>query len=510
MQASNKVILNTGILYAQLVIGMIMGFFTTRLVLNALGETNYGIYMLVAVVVGMLGILNSNMANTSMRYMAHSLGKNDIETTLKTFNTTLFLHFVIGITIILFMELGGWLMFNYALNIPDNKLYDAKVVFQFMVISTFVTIISVPYDAVMNSHENILALSIFDILGYLLKLGVAIYITCINNNLLILYGFLMLVVQVILRIIKQWYCKKKYEECKIMFRRYVDKVVMKSILSFTGWNLFGSISAMSVIQMKGILLNMFFGVSVNAADGISNTASSQVNLVSVNMTRAIKPQVIKSEGGGNRLRMLRITEISTKFSIFLFSLFAVPVFLEANFLFKIWLKEVPNYAVIFFQLSLLAMLIEKLSFQIINSIMAIGNIKVLTVAESIISVAVVPIAYFSFQYGYSPVAIFIILIILSFIKFFERLFLGRKIAGINNIMFIRNAILPILISVFISLTCVLIIRMFMSEGFIRTITVFASFCSTLALSFWMLGLNLNEKHTLKKLFKKFNMFFHKF
>lgn len=499
MKSANKVIFNTGVLYGQLIISMAIGLFTTRIVLDALGETNYGIYMLVAGVVGMLGVLNSNMSNTSMRYMAHSLGTGDRETSLKTFNTTLFLHFVIGIIVIMIMEIGGLLMFDYLLNIPDDKVFDAKVIFHFMVLTTFVTVIAVPYDAVMNSHENLLALALVDILGYVLKLGVAIYLTYRETHLLIFYGFLMLVVQVMQRVIKQWYSKIKYDECKIRFRRYVDKKLMRSILNFTGWNLFGSIGSTFVTQVRGIFLNMFFGVTLNTAEGIAKSATSQINKVSVSMTRAINPQLIKSEGGGDRKRMLRITVISTKFSIFLFALFAIPVILETNYLMQLWLKEVPEYAVVFTQIILIAMFIEKFTFSITDTIRAIGKIRNFQVAETSFRILNIPLGYLVFKMGYSPIAIYIISMIISILIFGNRLYFGKKIAGIIIPNYLKNAVKPVLFPLLIAGSLSFLVHFYMIESFTRFFLVTFAFMSLLTLTFWFWGLMDEERAKFKEI-----------
>lgn len=497
MNPANKVIFNTSILYVRLIIGMAIGLFATRLVLSALGETDYGIYALVAGVVGMLGILNASMANASMRFMAHSLGTGNEETIRKTFNTTLFLHFVIGIIVIVIMEIGGLLMFEYLLNIPGEKVFDAKIVFHFMVITTFITIISAPYDAVMNSHENILALSLADLLGNILKLGIAVYITYRMTNLLVVYGFLMLLTQIILRIIKQWYSKSKYKECKIDFRSYIDKELAKTILSFSGWNLFGSIAAMSVTQVKSIFLNMFFGVSINAADGISTTASSQVNMVSVSMTQALNPQLVKSEGSGDRQKMLRFTEISTKFSIFLFALFAIPVLLETSYLLNLWLKKVPEYAIIFCQLILINLFIEKFTFEITTAIRAVGDIRNLTVFEAILFSFNIPIAYAVLRLGYSPYSIFFINIFISILVFFSRLYFGKKIAGMNIRSFFKNGILPVLLPIILASTFAIIPHLFLPESFLRLLITTLSSLLFITISFWFWGLNDNEAKTLK-------------
>ena len=453
--------------------------------------------MLVAGIVGMLGILNSNMANTSMRFMAHSLGSGDKEITLKTFNTTLFLHFVIGAIVVFLMEIGGWLMFKYLLNIPPEKMFDAKVVFHFMVITTFISVISVPYDAVMNSHEDIIALSLANIFGYILKLGVAIYLTFSHANLLILYGFLMLVVQLLLRIIKQFYCRARYDECKIRFRSFIDKKLMRSILSFTGWNLLNSVSELVLLQLKGVFLNAYYGVSINAAEGVARQATTQVNMVSISMTQAINPQVMKSEGGGDRQRMLYLTGLGTKFSAFLFTLIAIPLFFEAPYLLNLWLKSVPNYTIIFFQIILIASAFEKFTFEITTAIRAVGNIKNFQIIETGILMLNIPIYYFVLKMGYPPYTVFITSILVSLIGAYVRLYFGKKIAGMNISIFFKESVFPVMFSIVLSCLIALAPKMLLPESLIRFFLTLLLTTSTMVYTFWNWGLNNSEKTKLK-------------
>ena len=501
MKAANRIIFNTGVLYAGLLIRLLIGLFTTRFVLQAMGETDYGIYMLVAGVVGMLNILNSNMANTSMRFMSVSLGKGDKIAILKTFNTTLYIHFIIGAIVVVLMEVGGWLMFEYLLNIPAAKVFDAKVVFQFMIITTFITVISVPYDAVMNAHERIYILTIIDTFGSFLKLGLAIYLLYSNSNLLIIYGLALMLIQLVLRICKQYYSRRKFDECSIQFKRYVDKSLLKSILAFTGWNLFGSIAAMSVTQVRTIILNMFFGVRVNAAEGVANTVSFQVNNVAASMTRAINPQLMKSEGSGNREKMIQITTIGSKYSAFLFALFGIPVLLESNYLFALWLKKVPDFAVLFCQLTIIGLLIEKFTFQITNAIRAVGKIRNFQVMETMIIVLIIPLAYIAFKKGFEPTVIYVIGLFLGGIVFFERLYFGKKIAGIPTLDYIKKAILPILLPILIATSIVCFYRYFMDTGPLRLVVVVFGFVLLLTFIFWLIGINSIEKQKFKDIFK---------
>lgn len=499
MNSVNRVIFNTAVLYVKLIVGMFIGLFTTRLVLNALGEIDFGIYALVAGVIGMLGLLNSSMANASMRFMSYSMGSEDLEKIKKTFNTTLFLHFIIGAVIVLVIEIGGMMMFDYLLKIPVNRISDAKIVFHFMAVTTFVTIISVPYDAVINAHENLLALSLFDILGYVIKLGIAIFLTISTGNLLVLYGFFMLLTQILLRVMKQWYSRLKYAECRISLRNNLDRKLSKEILSFSGWNLFGNIASMSVTQVRGVLLNMFFGVTVNAADGVSKTASQQVNMVAVSMTRALNPQLVKSEGSGDRQRMLRLTGLATKYSLFLFSIFSIPVIFETEFLLKIWLKNVPVYAVEFTQLLLVCLFLDKFSFEIGSAIRAVGEIKYFQIFEMIPLLLTVPVSYIAFNYGAPPKTIFIISFFMGILVFGVRLYFGKFVANLVIKNFFVQGIIPNTLPILFSSITVIVVQTALLPSLLRLFFTVSLSIITLLFVFWKFGLKKEEKVQFKNL-----------
>lgn len=501
MKAANRIIFNTGVLYVGLLIRLLIGLFTTRFVLQAMGETDYGIYMLVAGVVSMLNILNSNMANTSMRFMSVSLGKGDKTAILKTFNTTLYIHFIIGAIVVVLMEVGGWLMFEYLLNIPTAKVFDAKVVFQFMIITTFITVVSVPYDAVMNAHERIYILTIIDTFGAFLKLGLAIFLLYCNGNLLIIYGFILMFIQLFIRICKQYYSRRTFDECIIRFKAYVDKSLLKSILSFTGWNLLANIGVLGVGQLRTMLLNVFFGVKVNAAEGVANTVTSQVNNVAASMTRAINPQLMKSEGSGNRSHMIYITAVGAKYSAFLFALFGIPVLLEAPFLFEVWLAKVPDYAVIFCQLSILVLLIEKFTFQITNAIRAVGNIRNFQIIETFIVLINIPLSYIAFKAGAGPAFIYQLVPFLAIIILFERLYFGKKLVGIKPILYAKQVIFPIGIPILIASAIVLMVQFLMTPSWLRLVVIMVGFILCLSLLFWYIGVTAHEKQKFKTIFQ---------
>lgn len=493
MDNSKRVILNTGVNYASLLIKMAVGLFTARYILLALGETDYGVYVAVAGVVGLLDLLNSNMTNTSMRFLAHSLGSGDMVKVKKTFNSTLYIHYFIGIITVVIMEIGGLLMLQYVLNIPADKFVDAHFIFQFMVVTMFISIIAVPYDAVMNAHERIWMLSVFDIFGTLMSLALAIYLLYSKGNRLIEYGFYLMLMQIILRVCKALYSKRHFEECRKVSLQQRDKEYIKSILSFTGWNLFGSIASSFSHHLRGIIINIFFGVRLNAAEGISRRINNYVNMVSTSMTRAINPQIMKSEGGGDRERMLRITELASKYSSFLFALIGVPFAIEAPYIIKIWLKEVPEFTVVFCQLSMISMLISKFTFQIVNAIQAVGKIRNFQLVETFILLLPLPVAYFLFKIGYPPVAIYYIGLLVNIPIIVFRFYFGKKIAGLRIRHFIKNGILSTLVPLTIAALVLWAYVTFVGQGPFRAIGTFLIFGVVFSVLFWLIGVDKTER-----------------
>ena len=504
MNSSNRVVANTAVVYVSLIIKMLLGFFAIRLILQALGETDYGIYAVVAGVVVMLDVLASSMTTTSMRYLAHSLGSGNISAIKNTFRTTVFIHFIVSVLSVLIIEIGGWVMFEYMLNIPPEKLTDAWIVFHLMVCSTFISINAVPYDAVMNAHEHIWVLSLFEILSAVLQLMMAVFLLYSNGNKLVEYGAILFLIQIVLRIGKWVFCMYNYEECKKHNGGVIDRDLIKSILSFTGWNLFGSLAAIGTVQLRGIIVNMFFGVRLNAAEGVSRQASGYVNMFATSMTRAINPQMMKSEGGGDRERLIRLTEMGAKYSTFLFVLIGVPVMLECSTLLTVWLKDVPQYAVIFCQLMLVIMLFEKFTFQITNAIKAVGDIRNFQVTETLLSLLYIPITFVLYKNGFSAEWIYYSTIISCVVVAGVRLYFGKKVVGMKVGEYFKNAILAILVPLCLAFVPSVFILVLMPSSIYRVLITSFIFCSCFVLLFWFMGINKEERIRWTSMAKSFD------
>lgn len=486
MNSSNRVIVNTLSIYISMLIKIIIGFFSVRLILQALGEEDYGISMVVGGVVATLDILSLNMTNTSMRFLSYSLGCGRIGQIKKTFSTTVFLHYAIAAITFFVLEIGGWLMFEYVLDIPTERLKAAHIIYQFSIVTALISIIAVPYDAVMNAHEHLWVISLFNILTSILSLSVAIILLHCPWDRLIFWGICNLLIQVILRIGKVYYSKKHFEECKTTDLRSVTKSDVLPMLNFTGWALFGNLSSMAVTQLRGIILNPFFGVRLNASEGIAKSVTGYVNQISMAIVKAINPQIMKSEGSGNRERMVMIVEVGAKYSSFLFSLIAIPLIFEADYLLTLWLVNVPAYAVVFCQLVLVELLIDKFSNQINQAIYAVGNIKTFQIIESSIALLYIPIILVLFNLGAPPTAIYYAIIATTLLKYIDRFYFGHKIASINILNYLKRAVYPVVASICLGMLCVTPILLFMSDSLLRLILVFCVYILVSIVSFYFI------------------------
>jgi O-antigen/teichoic acid export membrane protein len=502
MSSASKVVLNTGVVYLRLLISLFAGFFTTRLVLDALGSEAYGVYILVAGVVTMLSFLQSSMSLASSRFIAHSIGSKNMELIKSTFSTILRIHLFLGILIVFFLEAVGILMFKYWLEVPTELFDEAKIVYHMMAVSSFIAIISVPYDAVIKSHENFTAISILQIFGTFCHLSIAIYLTYKGSNLLVTYGFLLMTYQLLQRILMQIYSRKKYIECRTKLSSHWNKNLFKEILIFSSWNLLATTGSIIITQSRNILLNIYFGVRLNAANGISQTLTGQLNGFSTSMTQAINPQIIKSEGGGDRKRMLMLTGAAAKFSLYLFFVFSIPVFLETEYLLKLWLIDVPDYVAIFTKITIVTMLIEKFTFPIISAINATGKNKQISIAGLITLALTIPFAYGVFEFGAPPYAIYLIGLFISLLSAVVRLYYGKMIVGLNIRDFVMNNIIKTSLPLALSFCVTLIPYVFIDESFLRLIiiTIITLFSSIIFIR--LLGLNDYELNQFRTLFQK--------
>lgn len=500
MHSANRVVKNTFILYAQKGITLFLSLYITRLVLAALGTDDFGIFSLVGGAITLLIFLNAAMASASQRFMSFYAGTGNTLKQTSIFNISVLLHFFIGIILVIILEGVGYLLFEYIFTIEPNRIYEAKLIFQFLIISTFFNIISVPYDAVINAHENMTFVGVIGIIETLLKLFVALYITYTTYDKLVSYGLLMASLTIVLLIIRRIYCHLKYEEVTINIRKYFDRQMFKEMKSFASWSLLGSSSSIIAQYGQGIVINMFFGTSMNAAQGVAGQVSGQLGVFSSIMMKALNPVLAKSEGSNNRNLMLKASMIGSKFSFFLLVLFFVPIMIDMPFVFNLWLKEVPEYAIIFCRLLLLRNLIEQLFATLGSSIAAVGDIKQYQIISSVLNYLPLLITYLFFHLDYEPQIMYIVFLCYVIAKGFLNMYYSQEKCDLSISLFFKDVIIPCLIVFGLNYLVSFVPLLIMEESFTRFILIaFLSVLSFLVFV-WVFGLQKNEKVLISNVF----------
>ena len=376
--------------------------YTSRVVLQELGVVDFGIYGVVGGIVTMLMFLNGSLSTATSRFLAFELGKGDEKSVKETFKSAFMAHLFIAAFVFLVAETFGLWFLENKLVIPSERMSAARVVYQCSVLTCLLSITQAPYNASIIAHERMETYTYITVIDVLLKLGVVFLLRLFCVDKLILYAVLLFVVWVIVCLIYRIYCVYKFPECHVSWD--YDRGRCKSILFFSGWNLIGSLGASFRGQGVNMLQNVFFGAVVNAATSIANQFFAALMTFSDSFLAAIRPQIVKNYAINNYVRVESLVINASKFAFLLLALFAIPLFLECEIVLKIWLKEVPPYAVSFCQLNILVCLVFVISQPVVYAIHATGKVKYLNMCMGILYMSVLPVSYCLFKVGYSPIA----------------------------------------------------------------------------------------------------------
>lgn len=495
MQNSKRILLNTGAQYVRAVLNIILSFVATRVILKVLGVDDYGIYTLIAGVVSILSFLTSSLVITTQRFLSVAQGEKNTTKSKKIFNTSLILHLIIGFAVIVILEALYSILFNGLLNIPETRIGAAKTLYHLVALILFLTFTTSPFRAVLVSHENIIYLSIIEILDSIFKVAIAYALYCFSSDKLIVYGILLLCIQVFNLITLSAYCYWKYEECILPCVSFFKKQHLKELSSFTGWTMYNLICNIGRTQGISILLNRYMGPTINASYGLGFQVSGGLGNISQSLLNAMNPQLMKAEGSGNRDKMIRLAEIESKFAFFLLSTFAIPCIFEMPQLLELWLGDVPQHAVLFCNMVILASLAEILTTGLGSANQAIGDIKAYTLVISTIKLSTLIVAIILLYLGYSILYVAIAYVAIEFIGSMYRLPFLKQTANISIRMFIKRVfvkeVVPILCMV---LTCISITCLF--SGTYRFIFTILASMFVYATAIYYTGLCKDEKNII--------------
>lgn len=499
---NNRIAKNTALLYLRMLISMLVSLYTSRIVLNTLGFENFGIYNVIGGVVVMFTFLNEAMISSTQRFLNFELGKKNYEKVGQVFSTSMTIHIGIAFVILFFAETIGLWFVNYKLNIPLNRINAANWVYQLSILGTLISVIRVPYNAAIIAYERMSFYAYLSILEVLLRLILVLLLTIGKFDKLILYAILVDVVVIIVLFAYKFYCNRNLKICNYRPKR--DIKLFKELSAFSGWSLLGGLSNMGASQGVNILINIFFGVTVNAAVGIANNINAVIFQFVSNFQTAFNPQIVKSYASGNNEYFYSLIIRGSKFSFFLLLGISLPILLNTDFILKLWLGSIPEYTVIFTQLTILTLLVDAINGPLWISAQATGKIRVYQITVSTIIMLNLPTAYFFLKMGFNPQTVVVISIISKLILTFYRvLFLNGQIKFFAN-KFLSNVILPIILVLFfcIPIPYVLAKIYFKNADWISFLSISLISIITSISAIYYLGLTKSEKALVMTFIKK--------
>lgn len=440
---NKRIIINTIALSGRMLITMCIGLYTSRLILANLGIEDYGIYNVVGGVVTLFSFLSTAMLNGTQRYLNFYSGRNDVQMINKVFSGSIHIFMFIGLIIIFLGEIIGIYFINYKLKIPNERIIAANWILQFSIITVFINVISTPYNAMIVAFEKMTTFAYISIFQSFATFIITYSLVIFASDRLIIYGGLMCILNISIRIFYSWYVKKAFPSVKYI--KKIDRNIIKEMFSFSIWTLTGTFSYMLCTQGLSLLMNMFFGPIVNAAQGIAQQVKGTVTQFANNFGIASKPQITKCFAEGNLVEMKNLLFLSSKISFVIMICLVFPLINRIDYILNLWLTNVPEHANSFIILLLISAIVDSLVMQIVTAIYSTGEIKKFQILDAISFILILPITYIFYKNGFQPEFAYIVFLVLTVLNAFIRLFFYKKQLNLSaseyiwNI-FIRNGI----------------------------------------------------------------------
>lgn len=505
---NKRIARNTMLLYVRMLFMMAVSLFTSRVVLNTLGVEDYGIYNVVGGVVAMFGFINGSMSSATQRYITFALGKGDMRNLQKVFSTALQIHVLIAAVIVVLGEtVGLWFLYSQ-MQIPAERMDAAFWVLQCSIASTVVMIVSVPYNADIIAHEKMSAFAYISILEVVLKLAVVYVLLIFSYDKLILYAFLILAVQLLIRFCYSRYCNRHFDESK--YHHVWDKPLFKEMTGFASWSMFGNLSGVLYGQGLNMLLNVFFGPVVNAARAVAVQVQNAIQQFVSNFQMALNPQITKTYAKGEMEEMHKLMFRSARFSFYLLFLLSLPFLFETEFILTIWLKTVPDNTVVFLRIMICTSLIYALANPLLVANQATGKVRKYQAVCGSILLLILPISYVCLRLGCPAYSVFIVHFVVESVTQLARMLILRPLIGIR----IRDYLTNIYIKVILVTALSLLVPLAVYENMDNTAARFLVMCVTCVLSVglvtYSIGLSSNERAFFRsKASAAINKIFHK-
>lgn len=492
----SRIAKNTMFLYARMFVIMLVSLYTSRMVLQALGVEDYGVYNVVAGSVALFGFMNSAMSMATQRFLNFYMVKGDASLLRKVFAMSFNIHVVIAIVVVLLTETVGLWILNTQLNIPLERMMAARWVFHFSVLTFCLSVIQVPFNSAILAHERMNVYAVISIVEVFLKLGVVFFLLNVVADKLVLYGGLLSAVSLSIFFVYLFFSWRSFKECR--YRFCWDKRLFCEIAGFSGWNIFGQIAQVLTTQGVNMVANVFCGVVVNASIGITNQVNAALSQFSNNFQTAFRPQIVKSYSTGDVAGMQKLTYQASRFSFYLLYLVSVPIIFNIDAILDLWLDVVPEYSATFCELLIWYSYLEVMGMPLVISIMATGRNRNYQLAVSIVIGLNFLFSWLFLKLGFSPEVIFYVKIALALLTLCVRMFYAKRQAGFSILFFARFVLLPVSAVA----GCVSLLQLGL-RGFVDTwperILVTVAMETVLVLVIWLAGLSKTERQSLRTL-----------
>lgn len=502
MEPVKRIIVNTTAQYIRAIVNTILSLYSTRLILDALNIHDYGIYSLVAGIVSMLGFVANSLVITTQRYISFYHGRSDMKEIRKIFANSLFLHLVLGLIICgVIFSLRSILMDN-VLNIESNRIQTAGQVYGITVLMLFITIITAPFKALFIARENIVYISVVEILDGVLKVIAAIFLLQVDVDKLLVYTCILAAILMANLLAYIIYGVLRFPECRLGFSlKYIDMKCIRLLLGFAGWTTFGMGAVVARTQGISVIFNHFMGTVVNAAYGIAFQAYNAVAFIATSVMNAMNPQIVKAEGAKKREHMLYLASMESKYSVMLLAIFLIPIMVVLPDILGVWLKKVPDNTAMFCRFVFVAFILDQLTIGLNVVNQALGKIRNYSLLMYTPKLLILPVAYWIMYNGYSMQLVMWLYITVEFVVALMRIPYIHHTAGLDMKKYSKEVICP-LIPLFITLAlvawgCSLVF--IMKFGVICTLVI-SVFTGVIAA--WIFTLNVNERDFVRNLIKK--------
>ncbi len=501
VKLSNKrIIKNTIILYVRMSFIMLVTLYTSRVILNELGVVDFGIYNLIAGFVIMFSFFGSSLSNSAQRFLNVAYGREDVVGANNVFNMAFLNFFIMSIIVVVVLEIFGVWYLNNKLIIPDERMHAANMVFQFSVLSVFVTINSYVYGAILIARERMKIYAYVGILEALGRLIIAIMLAATTQDKLVYYSFLFMTITIMISLIQMGYCFGKFNECRM--RLYWNTSLFKKMFVFIGWNAFTALTEAVNQQGINVLLNIFFGPTINAARGISYQVGNALQTFSHNIYTATRPQLVKAYAANNMNYFFRTINMSAKFTYYLLMVLAIPLVLNIDYILGVWLTIVPEYTSIFSVLIIIYSLIDCLKNPLWAAAQAVGDLRRYSLIGGVVFLLNFPLAYMCLMMGFSPYSVYIVYI---FIRIAYLWVILRQIQillpGFNLENYVKTVIIPVSLVTLLTPVLPVVIGQYV-DGVTSLIVVSTVTVASSVFVIYFVGLHLEERQYIRKYISK--------